>query len=379
MPTRIPMSSGTRWIPVLAAAVVILGGFATGNRVAGSNRSRAPYRATDDTLLITIAGLPEGASANVTVAGPDGFSTRVTASQTLTGLVPGTYTIAAGNVAFFGFTLVPDSATHVVTVTENSASTVHVTYSPVKAPQFVRGLLTSGFRTRTMHVLGSIYDYQIFIPHDYTPSRSWPVILFLHGSGERGSDNVIQMRSGVGPYVQAHASTFPAVVVFPQMPITGPEGSATPYTITLLDLIATTALDQTLREVQADSSRIYITGLSMGALRLWEIAFARPKLFAAGVPIAGYICGHCLAGDRAMSDAQADNVVARRLAGLPIWIFHGGIDVTAPVARDRTLVKAFESIGAPVKYTEYPGVGHDAWGRTYQDPAFWDWLFAQHR
>ena len=72
-------------------------------------------------------------------------------------------------------------------------------------------------------------------------------------------------------------------------------------------------------------------------------------------------------------------MAVRRLAALPIWVFHGGADGTVPVAFDRTLVEIFRAAGSPIKYTEYPGVGHDAWGAAYHDPALWTWLFAQHR
>ena len=361
-----------------AVTLVVLAPNATASPTVASSRTIAPL-ALADTLTITITGLPDSASANVTVTGPDGFSQLVTASRTFADLAPGDYLIAATAVTVFGFRIVPEPATQVVHVTADSATLVRVTYAPAPSPQFPIGALLPGFHARQMNVMGSMYGYQIFVPQGYTPSQRWPVILFLHGSGERGSDNRIQLRLGIGPYVRDHAATFPAIVVFPQMPTTGREGSAGPSTIALMDLIATTALDRTLAEVRADSARIYITGLSLGAIRSWEIVYARPNLFAASVPIAGELCGFCLIGERPTTIAQGSAFAVRRLAALPIWVFHGGADGTVPAAADRTLVEVFRAAGSPIKYTEYPGVGHDAWGTAYHDPALWTWLFAQHR
>lgn len=360
-----------------AVALVVLAPNATVSAAVATSRTTASL-APGDTLTITITGLPDSASANVTVTGPDGFTQLITASRTLTDLAPGDYTIAAATVTVFGFRIVPDPAAQVVRVTADSATFVHVTYAPAPSPQFPVGSLLPGFHGRQMNVMGSMYGYQIFVPQGYTPSQRWPVILFLHGSGERGSDNRIQLRLGIGPYVRDHAATFPAIVVFPQMPVTGREGSAGPSALALMDLIATTALDRTLAEVRADSARTYITGLSLGAIRSWDIVYARPNFFAASVPIAGELCGFCLTGDRRTSSAQGSAFAVRRLAALPIWVFHGGADGTVPVAFDRALVEVFRAAGSPIKYTEYPGVGHDAWGAAYHDPALWVWLFAQH-
>ena len=233
--------------------LVVLAPNATASATVATSRTTAPL-ALADTLTITITGLPDSASANVTVTGPDGFSQLVTASRTLVDLAPGDYTIAATTVIVFGFRIVPEPATQVVHVTADSATLAHVTYAPAPSPQFPMAAPSGGFQARQMNVMGSIYGYQIFVPQDYTPSQRWPVILFLHGSGERGSDNRIQLRLGIGPYVRDHAATFPAIVVFPQMPVTGREGSGGQSALALMDLIATTALDRTLAEVRADSA-----------------------------------------------------------------------------------------------------------------------------
>jgi poly(3-hydroxybutyrate) depolymerase len=360
----------------MAAAGFALSGFSP--QPSGLDPRLPSRTATDQALVITVTGLPDTAAANITVIGPAGFSQRVTTSRTLSGLTAGDYTITAATVVFFGFTLVPDSETRMVRVLTDSVTAVHVTYAPARSPQFPLGELPPGFHDRQMRVMGSMYDYQIFVPHGYAPARSWPVILFLHGSGERGNDNQLQMHAGLGPYVRENAATFPAIVVFPQMPAGGPAGTdEIPFT--LLDLVATTALDRTLNEVHADSSRIYITGVSLGAIRSWDIIIARPHFFAASVPIAGALCGRCVTGSIDGSGVRGVPFVTTRLATMPIWVFHGAGDPAVSVATDRTLVKALQGAGAPVKYTEYPGDLHDVWGRAYQEPTLWEWLFAQHR
>lgn len=236
----------------------------------------------------------------------------------------------------------------------------------------------AGIHPREVVVDGAVRRFQIFVPAGYTPARKWPVILFLHGSGERGTDGVIQLRLGVGPYVEAHAKTFPAVVVFPQVPVTA-EGHTTQATFQQADDIAMAALDHTLAEIRADSTRIYVTGLSMGAILTWQVLYSRPNFFAAAVPISGTVCGWCLTGDRGTTPVQADTLIVRRVRPLPAWLFHGSLDHAAPAVNDRTLVPILKAAHWQVRYTEYPGAPHDIWGRAYQDPELWRWLFAQHR
>jgi predicted peptidase len=144
-------------------------------------------------------------------------------------------------------------------------------------------------------------------------------------------------------------------------------------------LIATSALDQTRNEANIDSTRIYLMGQSMGAIRSWEILYERPTEFAASVPIAGLLCGWCITGDRSTSNTQMGYLLSKRIPKVALWIFHGALDHTAEVADDRALVPILKAAGINVRYTEYADGPHDVWGRAYQDPALWAWLFAQHR
>jgi predicted peptidase len=225
-------------------------------------------------------------------------------------------------------------------------------------------------------VAGRTYRYQVYVPADYAGGEKWPVILFLHGSGESGSDGVLQTTAGLGNALRRDPSRYPAIVVFPQVP----EGSA--WTGAQADL-ALAALNQTLTEFHADADRIYLTGLSLGGYGTWYLAYRHPELFAAVVPICGWIDGR---PDRehfdpivAPQDGPPLEAVARRLGRTPIWIFHGEADSAVPVAGARGPAAALQAAGADVRYTEYLGMDHNVWDATYGSDTFVRWLFAQSK
>jgi predicted peptidase len=226
------------------------------------------------------------------------------------------------------------------------------------------------FSHRTYTEYGTVYHYQVFFPRDYDPARTWPVVVALHGSGEKGSDGVRQIRTGLGPVVQAQADSFPAVVVFPQVP---KEGQGVRYAPAMARLI-----DVVVHEVNGDPDRVYLTGISFGGVLAWLIARERPDHFAALVPISAPLV--IQEGDRrsrlSASDAAAEE--ARVLRTTPVWIFQGARDPVVHAAETRERVRALEGAGVTVKYTEYPGP-HEIWDQAYRDPALWRWLFAQHR
>lgn len=120
-------------------------------------------------------------------------------------------------------------------------------------------------------------------------------------------------------------------------------------------------LDKIMADKHIDKNRIYVTGLSMGGFATWEILQRESAKFAAAMPVCG----------------GADLRYANQMLNLPLWVFHGDADATVPVKRSRDMVAAINSAGGHAKYTEYPGVGHDAWRKTYSDPAVWDWLFSE--
>lgn len=236
---------------------------------------------------------------------------------------------------------------------------------------------TSGrFVERGIASDGTTHDYQVFVPAARARRGKLPIILFLHGSGERGSDNRIQLDAGLGPYVREHAADFPAIVVFPQVQENGEWMGAN------VDM-ALAALDAASREFGGDPQRTYLTGLSMGGYGTWETALKAPARFAALVPI----CGALLApnDERALyvtgvADAPDPYAaLAGKLRAVPVWIFHGAKDEAVSPVDDRKTFAAFKAAGAQVQYTEFPDAGHNSWDATYRNDAMWRWLFAQRR
>jgi len=215
----------------------------------------------------------------------------------------------------------------------------------------------TGFLNRTVEQDGRKLPYVVHVPRDYTPDRKWPVVLFLHGAGERGDDGLKQSQVGLGTALRMLPGRYPAIVVMPQC-ATGARWSDA------MARFALTALDQTMKEYSCDPSRQYLTGLSMGGYGSWLIAAQYPERFAAVAPICG----------------GGDPANAAKLKELPIWVFHGDADQAVPVARSREMVEAIKTAGGTrLKYTEYPGVGHNSWDAAYADSMFAQWLFAQKR
>ena len=194
--------------------------------------------------------------------------------------------------------------------------------------------------------------YLLYLPEGYkTVLKSWPLVLFLHGSGERGTDLKTLERQGL-PKLAAGRS-FPFILVAPQIP-EGEVWNEEPLTY-LLDELETT--------LWIDSDRIYLTGISMGAFGAWDLAVTTPDRFAALLVISG----------------GGNPVEICQLKDVPVWIVHGRQDDVIPVSWSEALGRRLERCGGNVKVTVYPDADHDAWSRTYEDPAVLEWLLAQRR
>jgi predicted peptidase len=206
-------------------------------------------------------------------------------------------------------------------------------------------------------------DYLLFLPKAYEAKAAnrWPLILFLHGAGERGSDVWKVATHGPGKYARAHPD-FPFILVSPQCP----ERQIWSKEV-LLRL-----LDEITAKYAVDTNRIYLTGLSMGGYGTWDLGLAYPEKFAAIVPICG--------GGQMISLLLSRHDKAAALKTLGVWAFHGGKDPVVPLAESQRMVDALKKDGLPdVKLTVYPEAGHDSWTETYNNPELYEWLLKHER
>jgi len=198
--------------------------------------------------------------------------------------------------------------------------------------------------------------YLIHLPDDYDadPDRRWPLVLFLHGSGERGSD--LDRAALHGPPMRADAGhEFPFVLVTPQCS----ESSQWVAELSTLSVL----IDEVVASHRIDPARVSVTGLSMGGYGTWSMAVRYPDRFAAIAPICG--------GLWLQSAAPIRNV--------PTWAFHGDADDVVPVSATELIVAELRSLDADVRFTRYAGVGHDSWTATYEDPQLYEWLLSHRR
>ena len=230
-----------------------------------------------------------------------------------------------------------------------------------------------GFGERMLEVDGIVSAYTVWVPPAYDPQSKWPVIVFLHGGGQRGVDGLEPTLVGLGPHLVAAPERWPGIVLFPQI-ADGEIWQGSPARV------AMAALDSAIAEFNVDRSRIYLTGLSMGANGTWYLGYHHPNRFAALVPIAGSATGYphlppFVPGSR----TESYELIADRVAEVPIWIVHGDADSWFPVTEARKMVDALRSLGGHVRYAELSGVGHWAWDRAYDNPELIAWLFDQRR
>jgi len=234
-----------------------------------------------------------------------------------------------------------------------------------------------GFLARTLKLRERQVRYQVYVPPEYTSARPWPAVVYLHGSGERGSDNAAQLREGLAPAIRAHAQWFPLVAVFPQAPEGGRWRDETESDVVRI-------LDAVEAEWKIDTGRIYLVGMSMGGYGVWQLAMDHPDRFAAIVPVCAGVLPPPhepeLLGVK-VPDPAADPYaqIARAVAALPIWMFHGAEDPVVPIGEARRMAAELAARGARLRYTEYPFVGHDAWDPTFNSPDLWSWLLEQKR
>jgi predicted peptidase len=195
-------------------------------------------------------------------------------------------------------------------------------------------------------------NYLLYLPPDYDAQESWPLILFLHGRGERGDDLELVKKYGL-PAKLENGEHLPFIILAPQCP-------AGSYWTEELDGL-NALLDDAIANLKVDTRRIYLTGLSMGGGGTWFMAGRYPERFAAIAPICG-------TGIRWIAQ--------ERLRDVPVWVFHGDADPVVPVEQSQMMVEALKAAGGNVRFTVYPGVDHDSWTLTYNNPELYDWFLS---
>ncbi|TAE74104.1 MAG: phospholipase [Bacteroidetes bacterium] len=220
--------------------------------------------------------------------------------------------------------------------------------------------------------------YRLLVPKNFDTlnfqkeKQKYPLVIFLHGSGERGETNLVPL-THFAPYVleEEIRTKYPCFVMIAQCPKdkkwietdwklashTQPKeiSSVLDNVLKISELIE--------KKYPIDTQKIYITGLSMGGFGVWDLIARVPEKFAAAVPVCG----------------GGDEKTAKKMKNLPIWVFHGALDKAVKPERSRNMVKAIEKINGNIKYTEYPDVQHDSWKPAYSDKKMWEWLFKQKK
>lgn len=262
----------------------------------------------------------------------------------------------------------------------NSRYTARMMAAP---PGDVNPFAAGSYADATGHVL----PYRLLTPERSEPGVRYPLVLVLHGAGERGTDNTAQLGNGIGALLQSRRRAYPSVALVPQCAAdrrwVEVDWSAASHQ---LPSVPSAPLHAVLSLVEAllhppprdpasglppapaiDPARLYLVGLSMGGYGVWDALSRQPQRFAAAVPICG-----------GAAEAQAALLCA---AKVPVWAFHGALDPVVPVERSRKMIAALRRCGGPapvqVRYTEYADVGHDSWHRAFAEPELWPWLFGQ--
>ncbi len=214
--------------------------------------------------------------------------------------------------------------------------------------------------------------YRLLKPMNYQPGKTYPLLLFLHGAGERGIDNLVTLKHGAKEFANdRRREQYPCYVVMPQCPNEqkwsdvdwSKESSEQPENASQCMQSSKELVDEMVESAGVDKNRIYITGLSMGGYGTWDAIARYEDYFAAAAPICG----------------GGDPKMIRKFSKLPIWCFHGESDPVVKVKRSREMISALKDVGSNAQYTEYPGVQHDSWTATYSNPDFYRWLFAQRK
>lgn len=209
--------------------------------------------------------------------------------------------------------------------------------------------------------------YRLLKPLQTGGSEQFPLVIFLHGAGERGADNEAQIRHIAGLFLDPeHRSGYPCFVLAPQCPKGqlwakhNDDGSMTRDPTRVMQLTMA-LIDEIVGAFPIDQSRIYVTGVSMGGFGTWDLMARQPARFSAAVPVCG----------------GGDEKIAGIVSRIPVWAFHGALDKVVLPRSSRSMIAAMRNAGGDPEYTEYPDVAHNCWIKAYQEPQLLPWLFKQ--
>jgi acetyl esterase/lipase len=231
----------------------------------------------------------------------------------------------------------------------------------------------TGFLNRRIELHGMTFRFQVYLPEEWRRDdhKQWPILLFLHGRGERGSEGMWQTQIGLPQAVRDHPERWPFIVVMPQCPLgnywTDPEMLA----------MAMGALDQETAEFHADPDRTYLTGLSMGGYGAWELARQHPARWAAVAIAAGGIFWS-YAPERWQQAQALTAEYARSVGRLPLWLFHGSEDNVVVPRQSELMYDALKASGGRIRLWIYQGLKHDCWTRAYDEPDLPRWFLSHH-
>jgi acetyl esterase/lipase len=231
----------------------------------------------------------------------------------------------------------------------------------------------TGFLNRRIELNGVSYRFQVYLPEEWRRDdhKQWPVILFLHGRGERGSEGMWQTQIGLPQAVRDHPERWPFVIVMPQCPL--PNYWTDPDMLAL----AMAALDEETAEFHGDPERTYLTGVSLGGYGAWELARLYPRRWAA-IAIAASGVFWSYAPERLQEASTLPAQYASALGRTPVWLFHGTEDNVVPQRESELMFEAFKAAGGHIRLWLYQGLKHDCWTRAYNEPELPRWLLA-HR
>src|SRR5258706_6184254 len=229
----------------------------------------------------------------------------------------------------------------------------------------------TGFLDRTVVVNSIEYRYQVFVPREFTRTKTWPVIIVLHGGGTYGSDGIRPTEGGFGRVIRSSRKAFPGIGILPQAHRDGTPGWQLEG-----GQAAMAALDLSIKEFKGDPKRVVLTGYSAGGNGTWSLASRYTDRFAAIVPICSFIFKFkgVTSGVEYPALAPADvgdpyAFIARKVTSLPVWLFHGDADKNVSVEESRKIAAALKRVGANVQYTEFPGVQPKPWDPAYAQPS----------